>query len=144
MQISWLWTSMHIRVHNVCMPTCMSLQLILIIYLNSTLYEPFLFTSTSSNRNTVRVLKDSNDHTKLWYHSFTMKLCYKLWKVQLKLGKLELGKENVTHPTPCISNICPRLLPRSSTTDPMCSSGTSTVAICNQSIFSNKFFLKSG
>ena len=107
----------------------------------------FLFTSTSSNRYTFCMLKDNNDHTQLWYHSFTMKFCYKLWKVQLKVGKLqkrELGKENATHPTPCISNICPRLLPRSSTTDPMCSSGTSTVAICNQSIFSNKFFLKSG
>lgn len=39
-----------------------------------------------------------------------------------------------TYPTPCISNICPRLLPRSSTTEPMCSSGTSTVAICKETI----------
>lgn len=39
-------------------------------------------------------------------------------------------KDHCTYPTPCMSNIWPRLLPRSSTTDPMCSSGTSTVAIC--------------
>lgn len=42
-----------------------------------------------------------------------------------------------THPTPCISNICPRLFPSSSTTDPICTSGTSTVATCKKSIIEN-------
>ena len=42
-----------------------------------------------------------------------------------------------TYPTFSILNICPRLLPRSSTTDPICSSGTSTVAICKNIVTMN-------
>lgn len=132
----------HRRVQCIYAQTCIYAviyqQSILTLQIISVLSCLLSFTSTPLRRYTGSVLKDNHDCTLLlslfpYYHFMPshIKLIQKLPKDKKEEKKKE--KENFTYPTPSISNICPRLLPRSSTTAPMCSSGTSTVAICKQS-----------